>query len=231
MKHFTTNEWVDFIRDVASEDQKAVIERHLKTGCRDCRSEADFWRHVRETALRGANAVPADGTVRSVKAMLRLAPGKRAAKHALIPQLLFDSLRQPLPEGVRSSAPSPRQLLFGAGSLRIDLRMEPRMDSENVALIGQILDSANPGDSDGGSVVLLKAGTPVAEARTNSFGEFQLECHLAERLEMRVRLPLREEISLFLIDPVQPVEGRRDSTDSKEVSTGKKSRSTRKKVP
>ena len=59
-------------------------------------------------------------------------------------ELLFDSFRAPILAGVGLHGAVVRQLLYGSATYRIDVRIEPQIDSEKVVLIGQILNSADP---------------------------------------------------------------------------------------
>ena len=87
--------------------------------------------------------------------------------------LQFDSNRQPLAAGVRSGHGSARQLLYKSGSICIDMRMQPTPGSESVVLMGQLLDSLNPGQGIGGiPVSLLSMGDTVSRKQTNLDGEF-----------------------------------------------------------
>jgi hypothetical protein len=198
MKHYRAQEWVDFVRGTVGKDQKAVMQTHLDSGCRRCQREAKTWQRVRETANRQMAAEPDDSVVRFVKGSLAIS-GKREPKHSrgFLAEVLFDSSREPL-----------------------DLRLEPQIDSENVSLIGQILDSTDPTNGTAAaSVALLKGGKVIAEASTNRFGEFQLDCNLGAPLELRVKLPLRTEISISLIDPIPSGgSGGSDVSDSKAVN-------------
>ena len=221
MKHFTAQEWVDFVRGAVREDQKALMQAHLNSGCQRCQREAKTWLRVRETASRQRASEPDDSAVRFVKASFALSRERRPKpSRRSFAEVLFDSRLEPLPVGVRSVASSSRQLLFGVEDLRIDLRLEPKIDSENVSLIGQILDSADPTKSRmTASVAVLKAGRVISEASTNRFGEFQLECGLAARMELRVTLPNGKEAYISLVDPTDSAKnGPSDSNDSKGVA-------------
>ena len=221
MKHFTAEEWVDFARGTVRKDQKALMQAHLKSGCQRCQREAKTWLRVRETASRQRVSEPDDSAVRFVKASFAL-NRERRPKHSrrFLAEVLFDSFREPLPVGVRSAVSSSRQLLFGIEDLRIDLRLEPKIDSENISLIGQILDCTDPMKSQvTASVALLKAGKVVSEANTSRFGEFQLECGLASRLELRVTLPSGKEAYISLVDPTDSAKnGPPEQVDSKGVT-------------
>ncbi len=234
MKHFTAPEWVDFVRGKVAKDLKAAMQTHLESGCKRCQHEATTWQRVRDAAHRQLAIEPDDSVVRFAKGSFALRTDRHPKRsRGFLAELIFDSSLEPLPVGVRSSTASSRQLLFGAENLRIDLRLEPQIDTESVALIGQLLDAADPGKGPAAATVaLLRAGKLVAETKTNRFGEFQLGCDPSAGLELRVKLPLGREVSIFLIDPIgRPNETAAQSTDSKKVKNILGAlKSTRKKV-
>ncbi|HXA57286.1 MAG TPA: hypothetical protein VNU84_07585 [Candidatus Acidoferrum sp.] len=208
MKHYTSEQWADFARDVVKGNDKVLMQQHLDGGCRNCAKELGLWQRVSVVARRQSTAEPSEGAVRYAKAMFA-AGGHRAAATETVPlvgQLLFDSLRAPALAGVRSAvAQGPRQLLFGIGDHRIDLRLEPQFNSDKVAIIGQVLDSGNPDQVLSKIPVSLhRADKVVAASETNHYGEFQLECDLVGRLELRAMLPQGQEISVSLIEPAAP---------------------------
>jgi hypothetical protein len=204
MKHFASEAWADFARGTAAKEQELLMQRHLDDDCGKCAEQAGLWRKVHAAAQRQKLAIPPESSVRTVKGMYAI-HGERTAKRVrgVIAGLLFDSLSAPLADGVRSIGSSPRQLLYGAGDHRIDVRIEPRTDSDKVTIVGQILDSANPDRELGEvSVVLMKGRKALASAATNQFGEFRLHCDMDSRLELRVKLPQGREVSVALIDPL-----------------------------
>jgi len=219
MKHFASEAWADFARGTAAKEQELLMQRHLDDGCGKCAEQAGLWRKVYAAAQRQKLAVPPESSVRTVKGMYAI-HGPRTAKRlrGVIAGLLFDSFSAPLVAGVRSTGTSPRQLLYGAGDHRIDVRIEPRADSEKVTLVGQILDSANPNRELGAvSVVLMKGRKILTSAATNRFGEFHLHCDMNNKLELRFTLPQGREVSVALIDPPAASAGSLDLTDSMEV--------------
>jgi hypothetical protein len=235
MRHFSLEKWADFARDVAGQDDKATIQRHLDDGCKECVKELRMWRRVHQFGQQKLAYEVPESAVRSMKAMYAVEGklGIRPRKTA-IGELLFDSFRNPLPVGVRSSSTSSRQLLYGAGEFRVDVRLEPRLDSEKVSLVGQVLNSADPGKGlDAVPVVLIKGRKIVAESLTNRFGEFHLECDLESSLHLRVGVPGETEVRIPLVEPIErpSVEPQDliDSTGVKKLLRGTKIR-TRKKV-
>jgi hypothetical protein len=204
MRHYSLEKWVDFVRGVVQEDEKREMQTHLETGCKQCSKESGMWQRLQQVARRESAYAPSAGAVRIVNAAFLSRPARqlRHAKPA-VASLLFDSFRNPLLAGVRSAASASQQLLYGAGDYRIDVRIEPQMDSEKVVIIGQILNSADPDERVSGALVsLIKGRKTVAESVTSQFGEFQIECELAQSFRLAVLLPGAREVSLQLVEPM-----------------------------
>jgi len=204
MRHYSLDKWVDFARDVMREDEKAEMRSHLRTGCAECSRELSMWQRLHQVAQRESGYEPVEGAVRTVNAIFanQRKHRTREAKSG-VAALLFDSFRSPLPAGVRSAAGNPsRQLLFGTGNYRIDIRIEPQMDKEKAVLIGQVLNSADPDEHlSEVPVTLLKGRKILAECVTSKFGEFQMDCDLEGGFRLMVILPGQREVSLPLIEP------------------------------
>jgi len=200
--HFTTEEWADLAREVGSQEQRQAMESHLKH-CKKCEKVFSMWQRVNEIAHRRQATDPPDATVRSVKGMYAIhGPKARRPIKSLVAELLFDSFQSPLQAGVRSSGAAARQLLFGSGEYRVDLRIEPQMDSEKVVLVGQVLNAANPDKTvDSASVALVRGGKVLAKSLTNNLGEFQLEHDLKSNFELRVTLPGNAQMIVPLVEP------------------------------
>ncbi len=133
MKHYSSEEWADFARDVGEASQKASMQSHLHSGCVKCKEELGLWQRVHATARRQGYVEVPDSLLRSVKGAFSIyGPGSAPSAKPTIAQLIFDSFRSPLPVGVRAASAAPRQLLYGAGEHRIDLRFEPEVGSEKL---------------------------------------------------------------------------------------------------
>lgn len=117
---------------------------------------------------------PPDASLRAVKAGFNLRNVVPFPSGKLdLATLQFDSERQPLAAGMRSGQATARQLLYKSGSVCIDMRMEPTPGSESIVLVGQLLDSMNPGHGLGGiPVSLLSKGDTLSLKQTNDAGEF-----------------------------------------------------------
>jgi hypothetical protein len=204
MRHYSLEKWVDFARNVIGEDEKVEMQNHLQTGCAQCSKELGMWQRLQQVARRETAYTPSTGAVRIANAAFSSRSTGRL-RHAKpeVSSLLFDSFRSPLLAGVRSAESASQQLLYGAGDYRIDVRIEPQMDSEKVVLIGQVLNSADPAERLAALPVnLLKGRKILAESVTSQFGEFQIECGLEECFRLTVLLPGGREVSLQLVEPV-----------------------------
>src|ERR1700732_2625238 len=203
MRHYSLEKWVDFARNVIHEDERTEMQSHLETGCSQCSKELNLWRRLHQVAKRESAYEPSGGVVRTVNAAFanHRTALMRNAKSEIV-TLLFDSFRSPLLAGVRSTGSSSRQVLYGAENYRIDVRIEPRIDSEKIVLIGQVLNSTDPEACLSQiPVALLKGRNVVAESVTSQFGEFQIECDMEGSLRLKVTLPGTREISLSLVEP------------------------------
>jgi hypothetical protein len=204
MRHYTLEQWVDFVRNVVDEAKKKEMQSHLGSGCKHCTKELSMWQRLQQVVRRETAYSPSSGAVRTVNATFANKRA-RAAGYAKsgIANVLFDSFRSPLLAGVRSAGNASQQVLYGAGTYRIDVRIEPQMDSDKVILVGQVLNSADPDERLADvSVTLSKGKKVLAESTTSQFGEFQIECHLDAGYRLVVMLPGNAEVALPLIDPV-----------------------------
>lgn len=221
--------WIDFARNVVGAQEKAAMQNHLESGCQRCSKVASLWQRVHHVTRHDHVFEPPESAIRSVKGTFAIrGPRKPYPKGLAAVQLLFDSSQAPLPAGVRSAASAARQLLFGASNYRIDIRIEPHVDSDKVTLIGQVLRTTDP--SDGLAeipIALIKGRQVVAETLTSQFGEFQLDCDLKGRFDLWLRLP-SEELCLPLVEPIRKSIGSRtQKIDSKELSRMVKRRKNR----
>jgi hypothetical protein len=90
--------------------------------------------------------------------------------------LTFDSGLQPAAAGMRGAdvQEPARQLIYSVEIADIALNIQPRQQSQNVDLIGQILPKSDaPADSF--SVELTQSGMAIGSAAADDLGEFSFE--------------------------------------------------------
>jgi len=188
MKHFATQEWVDFVNHVASNDQQAAMQKHLATGCKRCTETVSLWQKVSKTAAVEASYQPPQDTVRLAKAAFvtsGLAQTKKESKGLI--EVLFDSFQQPALAGARSVVIGTRQMLYRADPFQIDIQIEPKLGSNRLVITGQLLDLSHPGVIGRNIQVTLSnhRGSTVLAA-TNQFGEFSGEVENSGDLELSI---------------------------------------------
>jgi len=206
MQHFEFAEWTDFVRGLVEKSARLVMERHLASGCRKCRHTADLLRELVTAARNDSQVQIPDYALRCARAIFLLQQPEKVQILPRIPaRLLYDSFREPLPAGVRTQQRLSRQALYQAGDYTLALRLENERGSSRVALVGQIQNRKEPGKRLRGVPVLVASGKQVlAQAVTNSLGEFQLEYAPTKRL--RLSVPVRQAGKHIEVPLSQPVE-------------------------
>ncbi len=177
MKHYPSEKWADYSRGTLGKREAAEMKRHMDAGCRKCRQASEMWSTVLKMAQQEASYQPPESAVRVAKSFFaasRVEGKPSVVTH--IARLIFDSLRQPQLEGVRATGVAPRHYVYQAGTMLVDVWMEPAPGMDAVNLTGQILEKSKPTQSIVDIKVRLKVGDlEIASTKTNQFGEFHLE--------------------------------------------------------
>jgi hypothetical protein len=188
MKHFSTEEWVDFLNQVIASNQRAAMQKHLATGCRRCKETVSLWQKVGKSAAVEASYQPPAHTVRLAKAAFAAASMTQAQDESRgLIEVLFDSFLQPAAAGARSVVIGTRQMLYRADPYQIDIQIEPKPGSNRLVITGQLLDLSHPGVIGRDIQVTLsnRRGNTII-AGTNQFGEFSGEIEDSGDLELSV---------------------------------------------
>jgi hypothetical protein len=219
-EHFSSPQWVDLVRGLASDEVRGAMDTHLREGCPDCVEAYRLWHEMALFAEEERALTPPEDAVRVAKSYLAqhgiaqpaVSPaGARSFASTIIATLLFDSL-QAVPAGVRAAAAAhSRHLLFGAQSLAIDLHIDAASRPGAFLLAGQIIDKSNPeGPFARASLSLVDGDIAVSTFETNEFGEFQ--CTFELRPNMKLHVVLEHEIVTLplevLFDPSNPSSSR-----------------------
>jgi hypothetical protein len=212
MEHFSTENWVDFVRGIDHEEVSETMKQHLDRGCVNCVKTLEAWRQTVNFANHEAMYEPPAWALQAVIASFRQQKSNKVAKAKFeLANLVFDSVLQPLAVGVRSSASVVRQLLYRSGTMCIDMRMQPKPGSQTMVLIGQLLDSANPDHGLSGiPVSLLCKGDMLSQSETNAVGEFDFGLTAADHLQLVFGLGDSRKI----VVPVPDIESVRNRMDA-----------------
>lgn len=177
MKHFTTEEWIDFVNQAVSSKELEEMGKHLKEGCKRCQETVSMWQRVQKSAVAEKNYQPPADTVRVAKAAFAAAglKGQRKESRSRI-SVLFDSFLQPVVEGARSAATDSRQMLYRADPFQIDVQIEAKPGTNDLMVTGQLLDLTNPAIAGQDiNVTLSNLRGHVVHAVSNKNGEFTCE--------------------------------------------------------
>jgi len=189
MKHFTTEEWIDYVNQVAAGTKRREMAGHLAKGCKPCQEKVSIWQKVRATAESIGKYEAPEPAVRLAKAAFAGANlGRRAAKTAGLVEMLFDSFRQPALAGARAAGDTrTRQMLYRADPYQIDLHVEAKAGANLIVVMGQLMDTRNPDALGRGvPVEISNLHGNVVNTVTNEFGEFREEIQASSDLELKI---------------------------------------------
>jgi hypothetical protein len=200
MKHYTTEEWVDFVNQKVDLEQSKNMQAHLHGGCQKCSNTELLWKRVRQAAARESEMQVPESVLQHLRnAFVVMAQPKKRGQLFAIPRLIFDSVWGIAAAGVRATTMSSRQLLYQAGNIVIEMRIEAKPSSGLVQLEGQIMDTVLKGKGIGQVPVrLMNAQAKVTETSTSDFGEFHLEYEAAKHLQVAFAISAKEDIFIPL---------------------------------
>ena len=203
MRHFSDEQWADFAGNLVPAATKMTMQQHLDGGCKSCAASLQLWQSVRAMAHQENALTPPADVVRVVKSQFAAIQPETSRGVRLV----FDSSLQPIAAGIRGSVAA-RQFLFETDEYYIDLRLEPRRESERSCLVGQVLSRVGKPTSTEGVMIRLQDGKlPVAETTANRFGEFQLVFEAKEGLCVAISRKQESAVILPLYAVhVKPVE-------------------------
>jgi hypothetical protein len=196
MNHFTLGEWADFVRHLMAPSVTTQMRQHLDGPCKRCSKLVRMWQDLFDFGSKEGLYRPPDRALRSVRGYYSLLkPGRESRRVATMARLIFDSLLEPLPAGVRSSQSSPRQLIYSAANFLVDMRLERR--ARRIHLVGQAQPRAGARARVAGiNVCVLRGDETIAQTRSNRFGEFQFELDPSEE---------NEEVTILLEGPTSAI--------------------------
>jgi hypothetical protein len=202
VKHFSEASWADFAKKLVSKAERMAMQKHLDDGCEKCTITLQTWESVVSVAEQEQVLTPPDDIVRVVKSFAAAAQASPGV------QLVFDSNLQPAVAGIRGSVAA-RQLLYQTDQYFVDLRLEPRRESDRGCLVGQVMNRSGADWVSDGIAVRLKTGNlPLAETTANQFGEFQFDFEAASDLSISIVQKHDDEVVLPLsttqVKPLNP---------------------------
>ncbi|MGH9776052.1 MAG: hypothetical protein ACRD50_14020 [Candidatus Acidiferrales bacterium] len=198
MKHYSDEEWIDFMNQVTPQARYEEMQKHVASGCAGCTRQAAIWQRVHQMASMEAGYQPDADTLRVVKSAFAAHSARKESGRVA---QLFDSLLQPAFAGARSMGSESRQLLYSAGPYLLDVQIKPKSTGNGIEVTGQLLHSEQPEQAVRDALVLFFSGDEeVTLAMTNQFGEFRGELENCEDLELHLPVPQGEPLVVPLRD-------------------------------
>ena len=180
-----------------------AASQHL-TSCRRCQDKAGEFEELLGFLDRDAANEPSseilDWGIQLYQPVLRPSESKKS-RVLRIAKLVFDSFEQPRPVGIRHVGSLPRQLLFRAGDVDVDVRIESGDD--RISLAGQVL-SESVAFFENTPVRLESQGVVRYRTQTNPVGEFRFDEVPRDTYHLSMDLP-DGQVTLFCVHRRDPI--------------------------
>jgi hypothetical protein len=198
MRHINTEELVDYMDGRVSGEGKLAVENHL-SACTDC---TELKEEVRLLVLRLQEDTSFEPPAELVQWGISLfqpllQPSTGGKLRKMIAALVFDTFDQPMLAGVRRVGAPSRQLLFRAGDVDVDVKIESMEANDRITLVGQVL-STTAKFFDSTPVKLESHGIVRYRTMTNLVGEFSFDEVPKDTYHLSVDLP-EGQITLFCV--------------------------------
>jgi len=198
MRHITVEDLVDYMDGKPTDVEKQTIESHLEA-CGEC-TELKLEFQALVTRLREDSSFePPAGQVQWAVDLFQplMQSESKGSLRKIIAALVFDTYDEPMPAGVRRVGTPPRQLLFRAGDVDVDVKIESTEANDCITLAGQVL-SSTAKFFDNAPVKLESHGIVRYRTRTNVVGEFSFDEVPKDTYHLSVDLP-EGQITLFCV--------------------------------
>jgi len=191
--HFDITEWADYVRNAVPTERQERMLAHLQHGCSRCEKVMGVLSKFAAICNREASYEVPRLAEQQVKALMGLAKAPRLTTLQRIwASMVYDSVNDLQPVGVRGTHQINRQVLFHAGDYSVDLRFEHEKGSASMVLVGQIANQKAPDEALANLPVILIAGNrELTRSISNTFGEFQLE--YVPESDLRLLVPLESK--------------------------------------
>jgi hypothetical protein len=196
MRHVTAGALINYIEG-ASDAEKMTIDAHLLT-CKDCADlKQEYLGLITDLRQDASFEPPADVVQWGINLFQPVMQPAAGGLRKFIASLIFDTFDQPILAGVRRVAAPPRQLLFRAGDVDVDVKIEAMEANDRITLVGQVLSSATK-FFDNTPVKLESHGIVRYRTKTNVVGEFSFDEVPKDTYHLSVELP-EGQITLFCV--------------------------------
>jgi len=198
MRHLSIENLITYNDSRTLAAEKPSVEQHL-ADCSECSEvRLELQNLVSRLQQDSACEPPADLVqwgIELFQPVMQPASGGKIRK--IIAALVFDTFEQPALAGLRRVGAPPRQLLFRAGDVDVDVKIESMEANDRITLVGQVLASGSK-FFDNTPVKLESHGIVRYKTRTNLVGEFSFDEVPKDTYHLSVDLP-EGQITLFCV--------------------------------
>lgn len=199
MRHLSIEDIIAYTDGTATETAQGASESHLAV-CTDCKELQQEFQVLLMRMREDASFEPPADLVKWAVDLFQpvVQPQPEGGKlRRLIASLVFDTYDQPALAGVRRVGVPPRQLLFRAGEVDVDVKIESMEANDRISLVGQVLSNADK-FFDNTPIKLESHGIVRYSTKTNVVGEFSFDEVPKDTYHLSVDLP-EGQITLFCV--------------------------------
>lgn len=200
MRHVNAENLMEYIDGQASAESKTTVDSHLSQ-CSDCLElKQELEQFMFQLQADSSFEPPAELVqwgVNLFQPMLQPQETVGGKVRKFVASLVFDTFDEPMLAGVRRVGAPPRQLLFRAGDVDVDVKIESMEANDRISLVGQVLSNTEK-FFDNTPVKLESHGTVRYKTMTNFVGEFAFDEVPKDTYHLSVDLP-EGQITLFCV--------------------------------
>jgi len=198
MAHLSIENLIDYVEKKVTEGMRLEVETHLAQ-CEKCFGEKQELQSLVLHLQQDSSFEPPADLVQWGVSLFQpiLQPSPAGKLKRIMASLVFDTYDQPMLAGVRRVGAPPRQLLFRAGDVDVDVKIESMEANDRITLVGQVLSNTTK-FFDNTSVRLESQGIVRYRTLTNPVGEFTFDEVPRDTYHLSVDLP-EGEITLFCV--------------------------------
>lgn len=196
MLHVTAENLIAYLHGIGSDAENSAIEAHIQL-CQECAGVKQEFQTLVARLQEDASFEPPADVLRWGIELFQPVVRPVGGLPKFIASLVFDTFDQPMLAGVRRVGVPPRQLLFRAGDVDIDVKIDSMEANNRITLAGQVLSNA-PKFFDNTPVKLESHGIVRYSTKTNVVGEFWFDEVPKDTYHLSVDLP-EGQITLFCV--------------------------------
>jgi hypothetical protein len=198
MRHVSAEEIVNYTDGKTSEAERQTVGNHI-AACSECKELSQEFQNLITRLQNDATFEPPAEVVQWGVSLFQPVqrPPADGPFRRLIASLVFDTYDEPMLAGIRRVGAPPRQLLFRAGEVDVDVKIESMETNDRITLVGQVLSNTTK-FFDNTPVKLESHGIVRFKTRTNLVGEFSFDAVPKDTYHLSVDLP-EGQITLFCV--------------------------------